>query len=58
MDHKNLLANLLRTLRANSADQVTAELWAIFDQMQEDESEPETAPDFIQEDFNEVYHDR
>ena len=58
MDHKNLLAGLLRTLRSNSADQITAELWAIFEAMQEDETEPETAPDFIQDEFAAVYDDR
>jgi hypothetical protein len=58
MDHKNLLANLLRTMRQSSADQLCSELWEIFEAMQETEEEPETAPDFIQDEFMAVYCDR
>ena len=58
MDHKNLLKQLLATMRSNSADQVCSELLAIFEAMQEDETEPEMAPDDLQLEFMAVYDDR
>jgi hypothetical protein len=58
MDYANTLRNLLRTMRSNSTNRTIAELWIIFDQMQDDESEPETAPDDMMMEFEAVYYDR
>jgi hypothetical protein len=58
MDFNNLLANLLATMRTQSADQICADLWAIFEEMQETETESETAPDDMQLEFNSIFEDR
>jgi len=58
MDYQNLLKNLLVTMRTQSADQVCADLWEIFEAMQETEEEPETAPCDLMLEFEAVYDDR
>ncbi len=58
MDYQNLLATLLKTLRQSKADEIIADLWTIYDEMQADESEPEIAPDEIMLEFDAMWTDR